>query len=300
MSLSKFQIWLMACRPKTLPAAIAPVILGTALAIGDGGYHIPSALLALLGAFAVQIGTNLANDYYDFKKGVDTSERIGPLRVTQAGLLKPESVRLGFILAFALVAIIAAALTLRAGWLIMFIGVLAIISGIFYTAGRRPLGYIGLGEIFVFIFFGPVAVSATYYIQTLEINLAVILAGIGPGLLAAAILVVNNLRDLETDRKSKKNTLAVRFGAQFSQAEYYVLLIGASLMPVVIFFTIQDHFEICLSMLILFFAVPTLRTIFSSSTDGPALNRALADTGLLLFLYSLLFSLGWIYADLRF
>ncbi len=289
----------MACRPKTLTAAIAPVIVGTSMAIGDGGCHAPSAILALLGAICIQIGTNLANDYFDFKTGADTQERIGPVRVTQSGLLSPQSVMMGFTLAFGLAAIIAAELTIRGGWPILILGIISIICGILYTAGPRPLGYIGLGEIFVFIFFGPVAVAATYYVQTLEINPAIILAGFAPGFLASAILVVNNLRDIGTDRNSGKNTIAVKFGASFVQGLYFILLVAAALMPVIIYALTQDHIQILFSSGILFFAVPMLRAVFVR-TDGPSLNRTLADTGLLLLLFSLIFSIGWIYADLRF
>ncbi len=296
---NSYKNWLLACRPKTLPAAIAPVIIGTALAIGDGGFHLPSAILCFLGALVIQIGTNLANDYYDFKKGTDTHERVGPLRVTQAGLIAPEKVKLAFILCFSLAFAIAFQLSLRGGWPLLAIGIAAIISGILYTAGPRPLGYNGLGEIFAFIFFGPIAVGATYYIQTREINPAVILAGVAPGLLSAAILVVNNLRDIETDAKANKKTLAVRFGRAFTQNQYFILIASAALMPMLIYALIDERIQIFLSSSILFFAMPLIKTVFTKS-DGPCLNRVLAKTGMLLLFYSLIFSFGWLYADLRF
>jgi len=299
MKISSFKIWLMACRPKTLTAALAPVILGTALAIGDGGFNFHSAVLCFLGALVIQIGTNLANDYYDFKKGTDTSERVGPVRVTQAGLIAPATVKLAFILSFGIALVIAFQLSLRGGWPLLAIGVASIASGILYTAGPRPLGYNGLGEVFVFLFFGPVAVAGTYYIQTLELNPAIVLAGVGPGLLSAAILVVNNLRDIETDRKANKRTLAVRYGVEFSQAQYFLMLCGAALMPIVIFALIRERVEILLACTFLFFTTTALRAVFRNE-NAPSLNRALADTGLLLLLYSLLFSFGWLYADLRF
>lgn len=289
----------MACRPKTLPAAVAPVLLGTAIALGDGGMHWPSAALAFLGAIAIQIGTNLANDYYDFKKGTDTAERTGPVRVTQAGLISPASVRLGFIFTFAIAAVIAFQLSLRGGWPILLIGATSIAAGILYTAGPKPLGYNGLGELFVFIFFGPVAVAGTYFVQTREINPAVILAGVAPGLISAAILVVNNLRDIETDRKANKRTLAVRFGPAFTQAQYFIFLCAAAFMPMIIYAVIQDRIQIFISSITLFFAIPAIRAVFSK-TDGPSLNQALAHTGILLIIYCVLFSIGWVYADLRF
>lgn len=299
MKSSSLNNWLLACRPKTLPAAIAPVIIGTTLAIGDGGFHLQSAVLCVIGALVIQIATNLANDYYDFKKGTDTKERLGPIRVTQAGLIAAKKVKLAYTLCFGIALIIAITLSLRGGWPLLAIGIAAVICGILYTAGPMALGYNGLGEIFAFIFFGPVAVAGTYYIQAREINPSVILAGIAPGLLSAAILVVNNLRDIQTDSKANKKTLAVRFGREFAQNQYFILIALASFMPIAIYAVIRDRFEIFASAAILLFALPSIRTIFTK-TDGPSLNCVLANTGLLLLLYSLIFSLGWIYADLRF
>ena len=175
------------------------------------------------------------------------------------------------------------------------IGVLSILSGIFYTAGARPLGYLGLGEIFVFIFFGPVAVAGTYYVQSLEINSIVILGGLGPGFLSMAILVVNNLRDIKTDKKSNKKTLAVRFGETFARCEYLGAILAAALTPVLIFIIAGDDFlrNILPSMIVCFLAIPTINTVFTK-TDGPSLNHALAQTARLLLIYSILFSAGWI------
>jgi len=285
--------WWMAFRPKTLTAAIAPVMIGTAMAYGDGIHHFPSAFLCLLAALTIQIGTNLANDYFDFKKGTDTAERIGPTRVTQAGLVKPETVRLSFIIAFALSALACGGLVMRAGWPIAVIGIVSIISGILYTAGPKPLGYVGLGDIFVLIFFGPVAVAGTYYVQSFEINMAVILAGFAPGLISTAILTINNLRDIASDSKSEKRTLAVRFGRSFAYSEYLFSIIIASLIPVLIYALIADHLPILGSSIILLFAVPVIKTVLTKS-DGPSLNNALAFTGKLLLLYSILFSIGWV------
>lgn len=299
MTLSSLKIWILACRPKTLPAAVAPVILGSAMALGDGGFHWPSAVLCFWGSLIIQIGTNLANDYYDFKKGTDTSERTGPVRVTQAGLIAPKTVQIGAIFSFGIALIIAFELSLRGGWPFLAIGIAAIVSGFLYTAGPKPLGYNGLGEVFVFIFFGPVAVTGTYYIQMREINPAVILAGIAPGLLSAAILIVNNLRDIETDRKANKKTLAVRFGKTFTQIQYILFISIASLMPIVIYMVIHERIQILWSSIILLLAAFSIHTV-CSRTDGTALNQALASTGLLLLTYSLLFSFGWLYADLRF
>jgi len=293
MSKSQLQTWFMAFRPKTLTAAISPVLIGTAMAYGDGVHHFPSALLCLLAALSIQIGTNLANDYYDFKKGADTKERIGPTRATQAGLIKPSAMRWAFIIAFTISALICAYLIRRGGAPIAIIGVLSILSGIFYTAGPKPLGYIGLGDLFVLIFFGPVAVAGTYYVQSFEMNFAIILAGFAPGLISVAILTVNNYRDIESDRKVGKRTLAVRFGKTFAQLEYLITILAAALLPVLIYSLIQDHFPILICTIIVLLAAPTIQTVFTK-TDGPSLNHALAATGKLLLIYSILFSIGWI------
>ena len=292
MFFPRLKIWLLAIRPKTLPASIAPVLLGTAMAAGDGVADWPTALMALVGAVMIQIGTNLANDYFDFQKGADTAERVGPLRVTQAGLIKPNSMKCAIALVFSCAALTAIALILRAGWPIAVIAVLSILSGIFYTAGPRPLGYLGLGEIFVLIFFGPVAVAGTYYVQSFEINLAVILAGVPMGLFSAAILAVNNLRDIDTDRKSGKRTLAVRFGKSFAQLEYLIFIMLASLMPILIYVLVDDHPLILLSTSVLLLATPSIFAVFTKSS-GPALNGALAYTGMLLLIYTAVFSVGW-------
>ena len=285
--------WLQAIRPKTLAASICPVIIGTAMAFGDGVWHWPTAMLCLLGALFIQIGTNLANDYFDFKKGADTFERIGPTRVTQAGLIKPYVVMIGFLTAFLIAGLICIKLVERGGWPIAVIGISSIISGIAYTAGRYALGYLGLGELFVLIFFGPVAVAGTYYVQSLEINLAVILAGLGPGMISVGILTINNLRDIETDFKSNKRTLAVRFGRSFAIQEYLFSIIFAGLTPILLYSIMEDHLPILATSLILFLAIPIIITVISK-TDGPSLNNALAQTGKLLFIYTIIFSIAWI------
>ncbi len=286
------KIWLMAIRPKTLLASIAPVLIGTAMAFGDGVEDWPSAFVCLLGAVLIQIGTNLVNDYYDFKKGVDTPNRLGPTRVTQAGLIQPQKMKLAIVLIFLLTVLVCFWLIKRAGWPLAVIGFFSILSGIFYTAGPKPLGYLGLGEVFVFIFFGPVAVAGTYYVQSLEINGAVVLAGIAPGFLSAAILVVNNLRDVETDKTSGKLTLAVRFGKAFAQIEYLSCMISASLMPLVLYGVMQDHGEILYASSIALLTIPCIHSLYTRS-DGPSLNQTLVQTGKILLIYSLLFSLVW-------
>jgi len=283
----------MAIRPKTLPAAVAPVMIGTAMALGDGVHHFPTALVALCGAILIQIGTNLANDYFDFKKGADTAGRTGPLRVTQAGLVTPKGMIVAMILVFALAAAVCVWMIGRAGWPMAVIGVAAILSGILYTAGPWPLGYLGLGEIFVIIFFGVVAVAGTYYAQSLEMNWAIIFAGLAPGFFSAAILAVNNLRDMETDRQSGKKTLAVRFGRSFALSEYLLLILAGALVPVFIYIYTQDHIYTLIAASVSVLAIPLIKIVLTAS-DGPNLNHALSDTGKLLLIYSIIFSLGWI------
>lgn len=263
------------------------------MAVGDGVHHTATAWLCLGAALAIQIGTNLANDYYDFKKGTDTAERIGPVRVTQAGLVKPRAIMIGFILAFALAAALSIPLIMRGGWPIAIIGMTAILSGFLYTAGPYPLGYLGLGELFVLIFFGPVAVGGTFYVQSYEINMAVILAGLSAGLISVAILAINNLRDRDSDKTSGKNTLAVRFGRRFAQTEIALSLIVAMLIPVWIYYKIFDHEEILMAVIPLLFIIPVLRRVYEPPS-GPALNQALAMTGGILLLFSILFSIGWL------
>lgn len=283
----------MAIRPKTLWAAVAPVLIGTAMACTDGRMHFPSALAALIGALLIQIETNLANDYFDFKKGTDTQERIGPTRVMQAKLVTPKEMKSAIIIVLALSILICLYLIVRGGWPIVIIGVLSLASAFLYTAGPKPLGYLGLGDVFVFIFFGPVAVAGTYYVQALSFNPLAVVAGFAPGFLSVAILTVNNLRDIDSDRKAGKKTLAVRFGRGFALMEYYGAVLGAASVPAVIFLITKDYGYSLTAILIAFFAIPTIKIVFTK-TDGPSLNRALANTGKLLWIYSLLFSVGWI------
>jgi 1,4-dihydroxy-2-naphthoate octaprenyltransferase len=289
----KISSWILAIRPQTLPAAIAPVVIGSSMAFGDGIFHGISALMALSAALCIQIGTNLANDYFDFKKGADTADRKGPLRVTQAGLIKPQWVFTASMIFFVLAALSSLYLVHRAGMCILIIAIASITSGILYTAGPLPLGYLGLGDLFVLIFFGPVAVGGTYFTQGLEINWAVIVAGLAPGLLSMAILAVNNLRDIDTDRRAGKLTLAVRFGRSFALGEYLFCIIAATLIPFAVVLITDDHQGIAAASLVGFFAIPCIKAAFEH-TDGAGLNRVLSHTVGLLLIYSTLFSLGWV------
>lgn len=287
-----FSVWLLAVRPKTLGAAVAPILIGTAMAYAVDKGHAVAALAALLGALLIQIGTNFSNDYFDFVKGADTEERLGPIRATQAGLVTPEAMRRNFVVVFGLAVLVGIYLVYRGGWPIVIIGVLSIASGILYTGGLMPLGYLGLGDLFVLIFFGPVAVGGTFYVQTLELPLEVILAGFGPGLLATALLAVNNLRDEPTDKKVGKRTLAVRFGPAFARGEFLTAFALALILPFILAFWTNGHWFACLSALIIIPGRSPIRQIISG-VEGVELNETLAATGKLIILYSILFSFGW-------
>jgi len=286
------RIWLQAARPKTLPAGIVPALVGGALAYGDGLFHLASFLAALFGSAMIQIGTNFANDLFDFTKQTDTADRIGPLRVTQAGLATPRQTALATAIAFLLAAAAGAYLIHRGGWPVVIIGLSSILCGVLYTAGPLALGYVGLGDIFVLIFFGPVALAGTYYVQALNISTPIILAGLPFGMISTAILTVNNLRDIAADRKGGKRTLAVRFGRTFARYEYLVMLLAAAAMIVPLAYAIHNA-HLYLAMAYLLLAVGPVRAVFST-TDGERLNNTLAATGRLLIAYGLLFSIGWL------
>jgi len=293
MKNSLFKIWFDATRPKTLPAAAAPVLIGSAMAFHDQLFHLASAIATLLSAMFIQIGTNFANDYFDNVKGADTEERLGPRRATQAGLVSPQAMKMAFILTFSLAFLVGLYLIYRGGYPILIIGLSSILFGILYTGGPYPLGYNGLGDIFVLIFFGPVAVGGTYYVQTLEINNIVLLAGLAPGLISAAILSINNLRDVYTDSNAGKRTLIVRFGVPFGKAEYLFSIIIACILPMFLTYITNKHYYAMCAILALGLSIPGMKIVFSDK-HGIALNKVLADTGRLLFIYSVIFSIGWI------
>ena len=228
-------VWILAARPKTLWASISPVVIGIAMAFGDGGFHAPAALVALACSVLIQVATNFANDLFDYQKGADTEARQGPMRVTQAGLVTPGMMKRGILVVLTLTLLGGLYLIWRGGWPAALIGVLSVTAGLLYTGGPRPLGYLGLGDLFVLIFFGPVAVAGTYYVQALTVNATVIVAGLAPGLLSVAILAVNNLRDADEDRRTGKRTLAVRFGPGFTRAEYIIAVVVACILPLVLY-----------------------------------------------------------------
>ena len=284
---------MLAARPKTLWAGIIPVIVGTVMAFEAGKFHFVSFIATLACAVLIQVGTNFANDLFDFQKGTDNEARKGPMRVTQARLVTPNQMKVATITVLALAFLFGMYLVWRAGWPIFIIGLLSILFAVLYTGGPFPLGYTGLGDIFVLIFFGPVAVGGTYYIMSGHVTRAVLLAGFAPGMIATAILTVNNLRDIENDRKSGKNTLAVQFGANFAKAEYLAMICGAMLLPIVIYFIEGHHGWAILAAFYILPAIPVIRKVFTV-TDGNTLNDALAGTARLMAVFGLLFSLGWL------
>ncbi|NIA13677.1 MAG: 1,4-dihydroxy-2-naphthoate polyprenyltransferase [Nitrospiraceae bacterium] len=285
--------WMLAARPKTLGAAIAPVVMGSAMAIEADGFHLLSAVCCLLGALLIQIGANFANDYFDHAKGADTPQRIGPTRATQAGLVSPAAMMRATALAFALACVPGLYIVVRGGWPFVAIGLVSILCGVLYSGGPFPLGYLGLADFFVLVFFGPIAVGGTYYVQTHAIGTDALLAGAAAGLFSVAILTINNLRDIDEDRASGKRTLPVRFGRTFAKAEYSVCLVMAALVIPIALAVRGDHLPVLIGALVLPAAAPVVRTV-NTRTDGPALNNALAATGKLLLVFSVLFSLGWL------
>lgn len=288
--MSPVRVWLMAVRPKTLPAAAASVITGTALAYHDGGFLLGPALAALVIALLLQIGSNLANDVYDDERGADTADRLGPTRVTNTGLLSRGQVKSGMKVVFALAFVLGLYLTWVRGWTVLVIGVLAIIAAIAYTGGPWPLGYHGLGEVFVFLFFGVTAVVATYWVQVGKTTPAAWIMSVPLGLLITAIIVVNNLRDIEQDRIAGKRTVSVRIGADATKWEYaacvaiaYVVMTVAAVTGVLPLYTLLVWISAPV-------AFRTARTVFTEI--GRPLNAALAGTGQVTLLFSLLFAAG--------
>lgn len=287
----------MAARPRTLPAAIAPVLVGSAAAVERVGElpRVGAFFAALIGSIFIQIGTNLANDYSDAKRGADTADRLGPVRVTSAGLVAPRRVLVATWVAFGVAVACGIYLTFVAGIVILLIGIVSIAAGVLYTGGPRPYGYEGLGELFVFLFFGLVAVNGSYYVQVEELDALPLGLSISIGFLATAILVVNNVRDIETDRRAGKMTLAVRTGRRNAVGLYRLLILVAyALLPITLLGAGTSLLPL-IGLASLPLAIPPLRTM-SARSDGPSLNAALAATGALLAAFSLLVSAGLLLA----
>jgi len=287
----------MAARPRTLPAAIAPVLVGTAGAIEVAGElpRVGAFFAALIGSIFIQIGTNLANDYSDAKRGADTVDRLGPVRVTAAGLVAPRSVLVATWVAFGVAVACGIYLASVAGPVIIAVGVASILAGVLYTGGPRPYGYAGLGELFVFLFFGLVAVNGSYYVQLEELDWFPFGLSVSIGCLATAILVVNNIRDIETDRRAGKRTVAVRIGRDATR-RLYLALVGVAYLTLVTTLVANDGpWWAAFGFLSLPLVVPAARPVLTR-VDGPSLNQALAKTGALLAAFSLTVSAGLVIA----
>jgi 1,4-dihydroxy-2-naphthoate polyprenyltransferase len=290
------KIWLMAARPRTLPAAIAPVLVGTAAAVeASEELRVGALIAALIGSVFIQIGTNLANDYSDAKRGADTVDRLGPVRVTAAGLVAPRRVLVATWIAFGVAVAAGIYLAAVAGPVILAVGAVSILAGVLYTGGPRPYGYEGLGEAFVFLFFGLVAVNGSYYVQLERLDWLPFALSIPVGFLATAILVVNNVRDIDTDRRAGKQTLAVRLGRPRARRLYAALVLGAYLALAIALPVAGGPAWGLLAVLSLPLAPPALRLV-ATRTDGPALNAALARTGALLAGFSVLLAGGLLLA----
>ena len=284
--------WLFAIRVPTLSAAVVPVLVGAALALREGRAQFTVFVVTLCAALLIQIGTNLTNDLFDFKKGADTGARLGPVRVVQAGLLSEKEVAAASVLSFGAAILLGLYLVRVGGWPILAVGLFAVVSGIAYTAGPWPLGYHGLGDLFVFIFFGVVAVAGTFYLQTGALTGVALWASLPVAMLVTAILVVNNLRDIDTDRAAGKRTLAVRLGARATRIQYSVLVLGAYAIAAAIWIGGASSVWALLPCLTLPLAFRLLRAIWNDR--GAALNLALRQTAGLHLLFGLLFAASFV------
>ena len=282
--------WVIASRPKTMTAAIAPVLLGSALAYYEGAFDIITFFVILIAACLIQIGTNLTNDLFDYIKGADNNDRLGPKRAMQAGLILESEMKRAIFIVFSLSICFGFYLALLGGWIIVGIGLLSILFAILYTGGPYPLAYNGLGDIFVFIFFGLIAVSGTYYLYTDYFSINSFILGSSAGCLATAILVVNNLRDIDNDKAYGKNTLAVYFGKKFTQFEYLLLMIIVYIIPIYISIDLGNKASIYIVYFTLPICIRLIIDVFYKKNS--MLNETLEATAKLLLLYSLLLSFG--------
>ncbi|MFN8594004.1 MAG: 1,4-dihydroxy-2-naphthoate polyprenyltransferase [Thermomicrobiales bacterium] len=287
---SRVSAWLLAARPKTLPAAVSPVIVGCAVAVNEGSFPVLPAIAAFLVAILLQIGANLANDVADFHRGADTHQRLGPVRVTQSGLLSPRQVTFATALVLALAVVPGLYLVWRGGLVLAALGVLAVVAAVAYTAGPKPYGYIGLGELFVFLFFGPVAVIGTAFVMTGAATPLSIAASVPIGSLITAILVVNNLRDIDTDRAAGKRTLAVRLGSEGTRREYAFLLAIAYFVPLATWVSGVTAVWSLLAWVTLPLALALVKNVWS--VTGRALNPVLGGTARLCLLFAITFGIG--------
>ncbi len=289
-SVGKLKAWILASRPKTLLAAFVPVITGTAVAISDGAFNLLPALDALICAVLIQVGTNFSNDLFDFLSGADSPNRVGPKRALTEGWITVKEMKIGIALTFGITFLLGLYLVYVGGWVILLIGILSILAGLAYTAGPLPLAYNGLGDIFVFIFFGIIGTVGTYYVQSLQVNTFAFLSSIPVGALVTNILIVNNYRDTDEDRLAGKKTLAVIFGKKFSRFQYLTLLILSYLVPVLFYFFFEKSIFIFLPFLSLPLAIKVAKMMFT--LEGEELNKTLELTSKLSIIFSFLFAIG--------
>jgi 1,4-dihydroxy-2-naphthoate octaprenyltransferase len=288
---SGVRIWLMAARPRTLPAAVAPVLVGTALAGYLHVFHPLRFVAALLGAIFIQVGTNLSNDYSDARRGADAEDRLGPVRVTAGGLVPPKQVLVATYVSFGLAVLAGVYLIVVAGWLLLAVGVASILAGVAYTGGPRPYGYEGLGEVFVFLFFGIVAVAGSFFVEVKHLDWEAFALAVPVGLLAAGILVVNNIRDIDSDRRAGKRTLAVRMGRERTRTWFGVIVYLAFVLAPVTWIFGPVKPWVLLPWLTLPLAAKVVRVV-RNRTDGPSLNGALARSGMLQLAFCTLLAAG--------
>lgn len=286
-------VWFLALRPKTLPAAVAPVLVGSALASAHQRFYFPAALAAMAVALLLQIAVNLANDYFDFKAGIDTDQRLGPVRVTQSGLISPERVKIAVIAVLVMAAFVGLYLVCRGGWPIAAVGIAAMVSALGYSGGPYPLASHGLADVFVFFFFGPVAVAGTYFVQALSFSWQAVVVSIPMGCIITAILVVNNLRDIPTDARTGKRSLAVMIGPAGARFEYAALMLGAYAAPVIVSIFGKVWYGGLLAILTLPWAILMIKNIWKET--GTGLNNRLAATAKLALFYAVLQSAGLVF-----
>lgn len=292
-ALTPARVWWSAVRPATLAASVAPVLAGTAVAVHEGSVRPAAGLAALVVAVAMQLGVNFANDYSDFVRGADTPRRVGPVRAASSGVVRPEHVKWAAVAAFGVAGVVGLVLSLATDWRLLLVGAAALLAGWLYTGGPRPYGYIGLGELFVFVFFGLVATCGTVYVEHLRIPPLAILVGCGMGFLASAILVLNNIRDMETDAAAGKRTLATLIGRERMLVFLVVIVSAAFAVPIVIFVT---HLA-SVTVMLVYFGIPIaavpVRTAFAARS-GPPLVAALKRMAAAELAYALLLTVGLI------
>lgn len=289
---NKIHLWILASRPKTLPAAFVPVLVGSSIAYNQGKFYPLYSLIALICSLLIQIGTNFTNDLYDHLKGADTEKRKGPLRVLSAGLISPNEMKLAIVLVFGLTFLLGLYLVYVTDWKIFVIGVFSIIAGLAYTAGPYPLAYHGLGDLFVFLFFGIIGTMGTYYLHHQEFTLISFLVSLPVGALITNILIVNNYRDVEEDKQAGKNTLAVILGREFSRYEYIFFLLLAFFIPFILYFKFNFNATIFLPYVTLPLAIILVKMIFNFQEQQ--LNKTLEVSAKYSALYGILFSVGMI------